>query len=111
MKIMDLNELNKYNMSCVSVSWGVITNYHKLSGKEKTTTETYFLTVLEFRGLPWWLRIQAKESTCNAGNLGLIPGLGRCPGEGHGNPIQYSGLENPYGRVAWQATDRGVAKN
>ena len=37
-----------------------------------------------------------KESTCNAGDLGSIHGLGRSPGEGHGNPLQYSGLENPY---------------
>ena len=36
-----------------------------------------------------------KESTCNAGDLGLIPGLGRSPEEGHGNPLQYSCLENP----------------
>ena len=36
-----------------------------------------------------------KESTCNAGDLGLIPGLGRSPGRRHGNPLQYSGLENP----------------
>ena len=35
-----------------------------------------------------------KESTCNAGDLGLIPGLGRSPGKGNGNPLQYSGLEN-----------------
>ena len=41
-----------------------------------------------------------KESACNARNLGLIPGLGRSPGEGNGNPLQYSCLENP--------TDRGV---
>ena len=36
-----------------------------------------------------------KESTCNSGVLGLIPGLGRSPGEGNGYPLQYSGLENP----------------
>ena len=36
-----------------------------------------------------------KESTCNAGDLGSIPGLGRSPGEGKGYPVQYSGLENP----------------
>ena len=36
-----------------------------------------------------------KESTCNAGDLGSIPGLGRSPGEGKGYPLQYSGLENP----------------
>ena len=39
-----------------------------------------------------------KESTCNAGYLGLIPGLGRSPGGGHGNPLQYSCLENPHGQ-------------
>ena len=37
-----------------------------------------------------------KESTCNAGDMGLIPGLGRSPGGGHGNPLQYSCLENPW---------------
>ena len=39
-----------------------------------------------------------KESTCNAGDLGLIPGLGGSPGGGHGNPFQYSCLENPHGQ-------------
>ena len=39
-----------------------------------------------------------KESACSAGNLGLIPGLGRSPGGGHGNPLQYSCLENPHGQ-------------
>ena len=38
------------------------------------------------------------ESICNAGDLGLIPGLGRSPGGGHGNPLQYSCLENPHGQ-------------
>ena len=40
----------------------------------------------------------SKESTCNVGDLGLIPGLGRSPGEGNGNPLQYSCLENPHGQ-------------
>ena len=40
----------------------------------------------------------SKESACNAGDLGLIPGLGRPPGGGHGNPLQYSCLENPHGQ-------------
>ena len=39
-----------------------------------------------------------KESTCNAGDLGSIPGLGRSPGGGHGNPLQYSCQENPHGQ-------------
>ena len=42
-----------------------------------------------------------KESACNAGDLGLIPGLGRSPGEGNGNPLQYSCLENPMDRGAF----------
>ena len=40
----------------------------------------------------------SKEFACNAGDLGLIPGLKRSPGGGHGNPLQYSGLENPHGQ-------------
>ena len=39
-----------------------------------------------------------KESACNAGDLGSIPGLGRSPGGGHGNPLQHSSLENPHGQ-------------
>ena len=50
------------------------------------------------------------ESACNAGDLGSIPGLGRSPGEGNGNPVQYSCLENPMDRGAWQATVHGVAR-
>ena len=42
-----------------------------------------------------------KVSACNAGDPGLIPGSGRSPGEGHGNPLQYSCLENPMDRGAW----------
>ena len=44
-----------------------------------------------------------KESACNAGDLNLIPGSGRSPGEGNGNPLQYSFLENSMDRGAWQA--------
>ena len=58
--------------------------------------------------LPWWL--SGKESTCNAGNLGLIPELERAPGEGNGNPLQYSCLGNPMERGAKWATVHGVAE-
>ena len=51
-----------------------------------------------------------KESACNAGDLSLIPELGRFPGEGNGNPLQYSYLENPMDRKAWQTTARGVER-
>ena len=52
-----------------------------------------------------------KESACNAEDLGSIPGLGRFSGEGHGNPLQYSCLENPMDRGAWQAIVHGVTKS
>ena len=45
-----------------------------------------------------------KESACNAGDRGLIRGSGRSPGEGNGYPLQYSCLENPMDKEAWQAT-------
>ena len=51
-----------------------------------------------------------KESVCNAGDPGSIPGSGRSPGEGNGNPLQYSCLENSMGREAWRATVHGVPK-
>ena len=47
-----------------------------------------------------------KESSYNARDTGLIPGSRRCPGEGHGDPLQYSCLENPMDRGAWRATVR-----
>ena len=52
-----------------------------------------------------------KGSACNARNLGLIPGSGRSPGEGNGSPLQYSCLENPMDRGAWQAAVHGVSKS
>ena len=52
----------------------------------------------------------SKESACSAGDLGSIPGSGRSPGEGTGNPLQYSCLENPLDRGAWQITVPGIAR-
>ena len=51
-----------------------------------------------------------KESACNVGDLGSIPGLGRSPGEGNSYPLQYSGLENSMDKGAWQATVHGDHK-
>ena len=51
-----------------------------------------------------------KNLPANAGEVGLIPGLGSSPGEGNGNPLQYSCLGNPMDRGAWQATVCGVTK-
>ena len=55
-----------------------------------------------------------KNPPANAGDMrdgGSIPGSGRSPGEGHSNPLQYSFLENPHGRGAWQPTVNGVTKS
>ena len=52
-----------------------------------------------------------KASACNVGDPGSIPGLGRSPGEGNGNPLQYSCQENPMDREVWRATVHGVAKS
>ena len=54
---------------------------------------------------------EVKASASNPGDLGSIPGLGRSPGEGNGNPLQYSCLENPMDGEAWWATVHGVAKS
>ena len=63
-------------------------------------------------GLPW--RLGGKESACNAGGagaMGLIPGSGRPPGGGNGNPLQYSCLENPMDRGAWRTAVHVAAES
>ena len=65
---------------------------------------THLILTKKHFGLPLWL--SGKESACNAGDLGLIPGLGRSPGEGKGYPLQYSGLENSMDCIV-----HGVAKS
>ena len=60
-------------------------------------------------GHSWWL--SGKESACNAGDVGLIPVWGRCPGVGNDNLLQYSCLENPTDRGAWRAIVHGVTEN
>ena len=64
---------------------------------------------LKLFGFPWELR--GKGSACNAGDMGSIPGSEKSPGEGNGNPLQYSCLENPMGRGAWWATVHSIAKS
>ena len=66
---------------------------------------------IDVRCDPW---LNGKDSDCNAGDAwdtGLIPGLGRSPGGRHGNPLQYSCLEYPTDRGAWQAAVHGVTKS
>ena len=54
----------------------------------------------------WWL--SGKESACDAGDMSSIPGLGRSPGEGNDNPLQYPYLDNPMDRETWRAAAHGV---
>ena len=71
-----------------------------------------FICRLSFKLLLWSLNSSdCKESACYAGDLGSVPVLGRSPGGGHGNPFQYSSLDNPMDRGAWWATVHGVAKS
>ena len=62
-------------------------------------------------GAPWSNGLRGKESACNVGDRGSIPGLGRSPRGGHGNPLQYPCLENPMVRGAWRAAVHGVGKS
>ena len=64
---------------------------------------------MTFKALPRWL--SGKESTCSAGDAGMIPDLGSSPGEGTSNPLQYSCLGNPMDRGAWWATVHGVTES
>ena len=77
--------------------------------QEKDYIRKNFKPVIKIkRPLFWWL--SGKKFASNAGDLALIPGLGRSPGEGNGNPLQYSCLENPIDRGAWQATVHGIVR-
>ena len=84
--------LSSFPLSCLQLAW---------------TTQVLKIVVRYLR-LPWWL--DGKKPACNVGDLGSIPGLGRFSGGGHGNPLQYSCLENPNGQrsLVW-ATVHGVA--
>ena len=73
---------------------------------------SHFSPTSEAVRLPQWL--SGKETACNAGatgDVGTIPGLGRFPRGGHGNPLQYSCLKNPMDRGTWRATVHGVTKS
>ena len=76
---------------------------------DNSITLVYLKSV--YSNLPTWCSSVGKETVCSAGDLGSIPGSGRSPGEGNGNPLQYSCLENSMDRGSWQATVYGVAKH
>ena len=76
------------------------------SGRSPEEKIGYTPVFLDFPG-----GLDSKDSTCKLGDLGLISGLGRSPGGGHGNPLQYTSLEKPIDRGAWQAMVYRVAKS
>ena len=75
-------------------------------------TQRVILVFLFLNSVQWTFHVaqMVKNPSANAGDTDLIPGLGRSPGGRHGNPLQYSFLENPMDRGAWQATVPRVAK-
>ena len=73
------------------------------------TNQPVLVLIIIFQGFPGGSEVKASAS--NAGDPGLIPGSGRSPGEGNGNPLQYSYLQNLVDGESWQATDNGVAKS
>ena len=75
-----------------------LSSFHEFGSPEKRGGKKNFLQLLvSFIGLPRWLPV-VKHPLADVGDLGSIPGLGRSPGGGHGNPLQYSCLENPHGQ-------------
>ena len=90
------------NDSCVCVCFVFHILFHYMLLKD-------FNIISCAMGFPGGLEV--KASACNARDLGSIPGSGRCPGEGNGNPLQHSCLENSMDGGAWQATVRGVTKS
>ena len=82
---------------------------HLPSLKTALSKRPLLIRNMNFEGSPGGS--DGKEYTCNAGDLGSIPGFGRSPGEGNGNPLHYSFLENPTDRGAWLATVHRVTKS
>ena len=93
-----------------------IESYFLFMQKKLRFRDTFILHLLRGRAAIWihfcgFQGSDSKQSACNVGDLGLIPELGRFPGEGNGNPFQDSCLENPMDRGAWRAIVHGVANN
>ena len=101
-----LKSLLQYHSSKASILWCSAFFTIQLSHPYMTTGKTIALTLQTFPRSS-----EVKASAYNAGDLGLNPQLGRYPGEGNGNPLQYSCLENPMDGGAWWATVHGVAKS
>ena len=104
------------SVSCVSCIARQILYHWATWESPSWATHSFFFNFLNWYahkihtlGLPRWL--SGKESACQAGDAGSTPGSGTSPGEGNGNPLQYSCLGNPMNRGDWRATVHGVAKS
>ena len=106
-----LNYARLYKIMGLKILWHYLPLTHYFSDGCHTILDSYLIHPFKH----FWSRLPGgsgvKGSACNAGDLGSISGSGRSPGEGNGNPLQYSCLENPTDRGAWQATVHGVAKS
>ena len=87
-------------------SLGISNFLEEISSLSHSVVFLYFFALIAEEG-----GSRVKASACNAGDLGSIPGLGRSPGEGNGNPLEYSCLENPMDGGAWRATVPRVAES
>ena len=97
------------NRTCISCIGRWILHHHATWEAHATRPPPFPLRQMQRRTrLPRWL--SDRESACNTGDVGWIPGSGRSSGEGNGNPLHYSYLENLIVRDAWLATVHGVTK-
>ena len=105
-----LREICGESTVCVSVHYKALELGSLISKLKVTEQDTIFSFTLSVS----WVFLggsDSKESACNAGDLGSIPGSGRSPGEGNGNPLQYSCLENLMDGGVWQVTPCGITKS
>ena len=94
--------------ACFAIYISLTLIYLVMVGNHLVTLQIIFQEVLSVDSFPGGSEV--RNPPANAGGAGLIPGLGRSPGEGHGNPPQHSCLGNHMDRGAWQVTVHGVAK-
>ena len=104
----------QYGCTCLWVPWGQTCVFHFVFSElcPRPDYREYSIKKIPLPPLQASLVAQmGQESTCNAGGQCSVPGLGRSPGEGSGNQLQYSCLENSMDREAWRAAFHGVAKS
>ena len=106
LNIFDLQILPIYFFHCF---WVKLSFCHVILARSRSPHLGFLLLFTRDPGLPRWL--SGKESACDAGDMGSIPEWAKSSGGGHGNPLQYSCLENPMDKRVWLATVHGVTKS